>query len=112
MDEEESMKQMVYTLGAVAVISGALGAHLVLSGSNTSTVAVVMTETVDTGKSGAPVGDTKRKLGDEVACAVDGMKMPLSADTPSAEYGGKVYYFCGDSEKQEFLRNPERYVHH
>jgi YHS domain-containing protein len=40
------------------------------------------------------------------------MKMRRSADTPSAEYGGKVYYFCGDSEKQEFLQHPERYVRH
>jgi YHS domain-containing protein len=52
----------------------------------------------------------KAKIGDEIACAIDGMKMPLQADTPSAEYHGKVYYFCADAEKQQFLENPERYT--
>jgi YHS domain-containing protein len=53
----------------------------------------------------------KAKLGDEVACAVDGMKMQLQADTPSAEYRGKVYYFCSEAERQTFLQQPERFVH-
>ena len=106
------MKRMVYALGAVAVISGAFGARPLLSYSNTSVAGIAMAETADTGKSGAPAGDAKAQIGDEVACAVDGMKMRLSADTPSADYGGKVYYFCGDSEKQEFLQHPERYVRH
>jgi YHS domain-containing protein len=52
----------------------------------------------------------KAKVGEEVACAIDGMKMPLQVDTPSAEYHGKVYYFCTDAEKQQFLKNPERYA--
>lgn len=50
------------------------------------------------------------KVGEEVACAIDGMKMPLQVDTASAEYHGKVYYFCTDAEKQQFLKRPERYM--
>ena len=52
----------------------------------------------------------KAKIGDEVTCAIDGMRMPLQADTPSAEYQGKTYYFCSDTEKQTFLKDPERYT--
>jgi YHS domain-containing protein len=33
-------------------------------------------------------------------------------DTPSAEYRGKVYSFCGESEKQAFRKDPERYTKH
>lgn len=57
-------------------------------------------------------GSAKAKVGDQVACAIDGMTMPLAADTPSAEYGGKIYYFCSESEKQTFLKDPERYTKH
>jgi len=52
------------------------------------------------------------KIGDPIVCAVDGMQMRLAADTPSAEYRGTVYYFCSDSEKQTFLKDPERYTKH
>ncbi len=55
---------------------------------------------------------TGPKLGDEVHCAVYGMKMRLEADTPSLEYQGKMYYFCADAEKQAFLKHPERYTNH
>ena len=55
---------------------------------------------------------SKAKVGDQVTCAIDGMKMPLQAETPSAEYQGKTYYFCSEAEKQQFLKNPERYAQH
>ena len=107
------MKGMVGTLGALAVISGALGVRTALPCSDMSAehgagIAMADTEHADHGTASA--GAAKAQVGDEVACAVDGMKMRLSADTPSAEYGGKTYYFCSDSEKQKFLQNPERYV--
>ena len=38
------------------------------------------------------------------------MQIRLATATPSAEYRGKVYYFCSDSEKQTFLKDPERYT--
>ncbi len=49
----------------------------------------------------------RAKIGDEVSCAKDGMKMELEADTPSADVGGKTYYFCSESEKKAFLSDPE-----
>lgn len=55
-------------------------------------------------------GSTKGIPGEGVVCAVDGMKMQRSPDTPSAEHKGKAYYFCSDKEKETFLQNPERYV--
>ncbi|MFI5396021.1 MAG: YHS domain-containing protein [Candidatus Binatia bacterium] len=54
----------------------------------------------------------KAKIGDSVACAVDGMRMRLEADTPIAEYRGKTYYFCSEAEKQMFLKDPEHYIKH
>ena len=62
----------------------------------------------------APEGKPgKATVGEQVACALDGMKMSLAADTPSAEYRGKVLYFCSDEEKATFLRgNPEHHMEH
>ncbi len=58
---------------------------------------------------GLPAASTPRaRIGDEVTCAVDGMKMRLEADTPSAELEGRTYYFCSESEKEEFLRRRAR----
>lgn len=57
--------------------------------------------------------ETKRAgIGDEVTCAIDGMKMRLAADTPAAEYRGKTYYFCSEDEKRTFLRDPEHNIKH
>ena len=61
----------------------------------------------------APTGAgaaSKADVGDTITCALDGMRMTRTADTPSAEYGGKTYYFCGEAEKQEFLKDPGRYA--
>lgn len=52
----------------------------------------------------------KEPTREEVVCPLDGMKMQPSADTPSASYRGKTYYFCSGKEKETFLQNPERYV--
>lgn len=107
------MKGMIHTLGALAVISAVLGARAATSCSDTSAghgARVAMADTEHAQHGAAPAGAAKAQIGDEVACAVDGMKMRLSADTPSAEYGGKTYYFCSASEKESFLQHPERYV--
>jgi len=45
--------------------------------------------------------------------AVDSVcKMEVDPATApaKAEYGGKTYYFCAPSCKEEFERNPEKYV--
>mgnify|MGYP001478772432 CR=1 FL=1 len=54
----------------------------------------------------------KAAVGEQVVCAHDGMKMSLAAGTPSAEYRGKVLYFCSDEEKATFLRDPEHHMKH
>jgi YHS domain-containing protein len=52
------------------------------------------------------------RIGDEVTCTIDGMKMRLAADTPSAEYRGKTHYFCSEDEKRAFLQDPEHNIKH
>ncbi len=107
------MKRMFYTLTAVAVISGAVAARPALSCSDVQAgcaVGIAMADTEHAEHGAAPTKAAEGRTGDEVACPVDGMKMRLSADTPSAEYGGKVYYFCSDAEKQKFLQQPQQYL--
>ena len=68
---------------------------------------------MDHGRMGAakePTGAPKAKIGDEVTCPVDGMRFRVTDDTPSAEYQGKVYYFCTSAEQQDFSKKPERYL--
>jgi len=93
------MRRILCVLGTVAVM-------------NTTNIVIVARaeEQQPEAHEAAPL--PKAKVGDEVSCAVDGMKMQLQADTPSAQYQGKVYYFCSDTEKQMFLKNPEHYTKH
>jgi YHS domain-containing protein len=41
-------------------------------------------------------------------CAVDGMKMKKSVMV-QVDYNNKTYYVCSASEKEEFLKDPEKY---
>ena len=91
------MKRIMWTLAAVVVMNGAFTAIPALSEDRPPSAQ-------------EPAGSSKATIGDQVACAVDGMKMPLAADTPSAEYRGKAYYFCSEDEKQTFLKDPEHYT--
>jgi YHS domain-containing protein len=107
------MKGMVYTLAAVALISAAVAVSAASSGSDLRVgcaAGMAMADTEHAQHGAAPTKAAGARSEDEVACAVDGMKMRLNADTPSAEYGGKVYYFCSDSEKQKFLEHPNQYL--
>ncbi len=106
------MKKTVHTIGAALVIGGALGALPAQACAHMSGVRIAAADTEHAGHNAAPTGGAKARVGDEVACAVDGMRMRLSADTPAAEHGGKTYYFCSDSEKQKFVEHPERYFGH
>jgi len=38
------------------------------------------------------------------------MEVDPATAPAKAEYGGKTYYFCAPSCKEEFERNPEKYV--
>lgn len=57
-----------------------------------------------------PGGSSGARMGQEAVCPVDGMKVQVTADTPSAEYGGRRYYFCSDADRRTFLERPDRYV--
>ncbi len=52
------------------------------------------------------------RFSEETTCPIDGMKLKVAADTPSAEYHGKIYYFCSEDEKRAFLTQPDLYVAH
>jgi YHS domain-containing protein len=93
------MKRMVWTLATVAFVNAICAATPSLSDDRLP-------------RAQEPAGSLTTTLGDQVACAVDGMKMPLATDTPSAEYRGKRYYFCTEEEKQTFLKDPEYYTKH
>jgi YHS domain-containing protein len=76
-------------------------------------MSVVIRVSADEGSPATPRGGAaKATVGEQITCAVDGMKMPFTAETPFTDYGGKTYYFCSESEKQTFLQNPERYTKH
>jgi YHS domain-containing protein len=93
------MKRIIWTLAALVAIGAPFAVTPALSADRPA------------GEQESTAAPTA-KIGDQVTCALDGMKMSRAADTPSAEYRGKVYYFCGDAEKQTFLKDPERYTKH
>jgi YHS domain-containing protein len=41
---------------------------------------------------------------------VDGSKVSIKRDTPSTEYGGKLYHFSSDENLKLFLADPKKYV--
>jgi len=50
------------------------------------------------------------EIGTEIACAVCGMKMAVTAEMPAVMYDGKPYYFCSAEEKAEFAAAPKDYL--
>lgn len=50
------------------------------------------------------------EVGKEAVCPVTGEKLTVKADTGSASYKGKIYYFCCPGCDKSFLANPEKYV--
>jgi YHS domain-containing protein len=93
------MRRTMWALAAVVVMNGALTACATVSEDQPPAAQ-------------QPADSSKAKIGDQITCAIDGMKMALAADTPSAEYQGKTYYFCAESEKQTFLKDPAHYAKH
>jgi YHS domain-containing protein len=93
------MKRTIWTLAAIAAIGTSFGVLPAFSDEQPA-------------NKQESAASAKAKIGDQVTCAMDGMQMALEADTPSAEYKGRTYYFCSDEEKQQFLKDPERYARH
>lgn len=53
---------------------------------------------------------TDAEVGLEVKCPVMGTPVTVSKRTLSAEYKGKVYYFCCGECPDEFQKNPDKYA--
>jgi hypothetical protein len=51
------------------------------------------------------------KVGDKSTCLVSGEEFVVAADSPSAEYEGKTYYFCCPPCVGKFKADPKKYVH-
>jgi YHS domain-containing protein len=50
------------------------------------------------------------KPGDRSMCPVSKDAFTIKADSPSAEYQGKTYYFCCPGCKEEFVKDPAKYL--
>jgi YHS domain-containing protein len=46
------------------------------------------------------------KANADLAC----VDIPITAETPHADYNGKTYYFCSDDCRNTFLKNPAKYA--
>ncbi len=70
---------------------------------------------VETGKKAKGAKATPRKVtkeeeGKEAVCPVTGEKFKVTAETLSASYKDKVYYFCCPGCDKPFMANPEKYL--
>jgi YHS domain-containing protein len=46
------------------------------------------------------------RYNNDLAC----VNVRLKDSTPRAEYAGKVYYFCSEDCRTDFLKNPKKYL--
>ncbi len=53
---------------------------------------------------------TKEEVGKAAVCPVTGEKFKVTAETGSASYKGKIYYFCCSACDKPFLEDPEKYA--
>ena len=53
---------------------------------------------------------TKEEVGKDAACPVTGEIFKVTAETGSASYKGKIYYFCCSACDAPFIENPEKYL--
>lgn len=116
--ERTAMKKgTVSIFGTIAAISGVLAASGTLSsccGAGTAMrgAGCMGMSNIERSRAPAPepsTGAAGVKVGEEAVCPVDGMKVRVTADTPSAEYRGQRYYFCNEAEKTAFQAQPDRY---
>jgi YHS domain-containing protein len=58
----------------------------------------------------APKPPGEARVGDRTRCPVSGEEFVVSATSPSAEYGGKTYYFCCPGCDAKFKAAPQKYL--
>jgi len=51
------------------------------------------------------------RVGERTRCPVSGEEFIVTATSPSAEYGGKTYYFCCPGCDAKFKADPGKYLH-
>jgi YHS domain-containing protein len=90
--------------------SGSMGCCCCGSGTREGSGSMEGMAGMSKGKAQQPLPEGRKKVGEEFVCPVDGMRMKVTEQTPTAEYQGKVYYFCNEADKQAFLQDPERYA--
>lgn len=55
-------------------------------------------------------GVTQQQSEEMVTCPVSGEKIKKAEAAATYEYEGKIYYFCCEKCKEEFVKNPEKYL--
>ena len=53
---------------------------------------------------------TDAEVGKSAVCPVMGTAITITKDTLSAEYNGKIYYFCCSGCPEEFKTNPDKFA--
>lgn len=51
---------------------------------------------------------TQEEMGQKSTCPICGMPLMVSSHTPAVEYKGEIYYFCGQEDKAQFMKDPEK----
>lgn len=104
------------------VIGMAIACLVIIAGCNKSepekpetspaaeTTATTTVPTADENAKVLPHTITEAEIGKEAACPVMGSKIKVTKDTLSAEYRGKIYYFCCDGCPDDFAKDPEKYT--
>ncbi len=63
-----------------------------------------------TGMKGMKTGNDGKLQRGYAICPVCHMKVKITKNTPFVVYGDRKYYFHTDEEKQEFLKDPQKYI--
>jgi YHS domain-containing protein len=58
----------------------------------------------------AMVKPGEAKVGDRTSCPVSKEAFTVAADSPSAQYDGKTYYFCCPHCAEKFQADPQKYT--
>jgi YHS domain-containing protein len=82
----------------------------VMSPTTETTTTTTPSATIKTDAPKVPHKITDAEVGTEAVCPVMGSKVKVTKDTLSAEYKGKVYYFCCGGCPDDFAKDPEKYI--
>jgi YHS domain-containing protein len=95
IEEMDAMKKKLTTLATIVIFSFSF----------IPSIAGTYTE-----DSSIPLAAQKNKKVISAICPVSGAYIPDVSKAPKSVYKGKTYYFCCDSCKSTFDKNPEKYI--